>query len=114
MPRKKTKEETLKLRPFLGDNEIAERISQAVGIDKNKIMAMALSAGLRAIKENGYRYEAPLALKVLYHGEAPSDPDARRDITPAEQAALNEPPAPYGKKKSAKVLKLPGQNKDNQ
>lgn len=61
---KPKKAKPTRIRPYEGDMEIAQMISEKTGLEIIDVMSLALSAGLKAIRDNHYRVKLPLKLKI--------------------------------------------------
>ena len=70
---------TVRIRPFSGDEKIAEIISQRTGLSVIDVMSLALQAGLKAIEEDDYRMDLPIRFKVVGRGESPTTPEHNPD-----------------------------------
>lgn len=80
------KGETTRVRPFKGDLELAQEIADFTGLPLIEVLSQAMSAGLKAIKQNGYVLPAPLTLQVIqsFKSESPALPPARNHQTAQE------------------------------
>lgn len=58
------KSKAVRIRPRPGDLERAERIAEATGLGVTDIMCFAMSAALKALKEDNCRMELPLEMRV--------------------------------------------------
>jgi len=94
---KPRKAKTVRIRPFEGDEQIAKMIAERTGLAMIDVMSFALQAGLRAIKENNYRFELPLEMKVVPFPERKDRPREAENPTGSSSSLAfpSETPPPY-------------------
>lgn len=63
-----------KMRLFEGDLEIAQEIAAKTKLDLVTVLSLSCSAGLQAIKANGYQFPMPMRLEVPKLSTGPSPP----------------------------------------
>ena len=71
-----------RLRLFEGDDDIAKEIAAKTKLDIADVISLACSAGLQAIKRNGYKMPLPLEMEVT-STEQQSKPKSEQNIPPA-------------------------------
>ena len=81
---KPKKAKPTRIRPFAGDKEIAEKISDNTGLDVIVVMSFAMHAGLKALEENNYRMDMPFKFNLI--------PTPKSKEPPAKAGQMREPP----------------------